>query len=94
MTEEPQRTASDLGLPGGSFQLLVQKMAYQALMSLGVMDNPLTGKGETDLVKAKMVLDDLEMLREKTRGNLEEDEREHLEVVLTNLRERIDKLES
>jgi hypothetical protein len=83
--ESKARTAADAPLPGGSFMLLVQKLAYQALITLGVVDNPLTQKREPNLAHAQSVIDDLMMLRDKTRGNLTPDEAQHLAQVLGDL---------
>ena len=74
MSEE--QAASDLPLPGGSFPLMVQRMAYQGLLGLGVLENPVTETTQVNLSTAKMVLDDLRMLVEKTAGNLDEEGRE------------------
>ena len=79
------RTAEDQPLPGGSFTLLVQKLAYQALIALGVVENPLTRRREPNLAHAQTVIDDLMMLREKTRGNLTSDEEQHLVQVVGDL---------
>jgi hypothetical protein len=78
-------TAADVPLPGGSFMLLVQKLAYQALITLGVVENPLTRRREPNLPHAQSVIDDLMMLREKTRGNLAADEEQHLTHVIGDL---------
>ncbi len=83
--EERTRKAEDLPLPGGNFTLFVQKLAYQALIGLGVLENPLTKKREANLSHAQTVIDDLMMLRDKTRGNLEQEENEHLERVIGDL---------
>jgi hypothetical protein len=84
--ERPQRrTAEDVPLPGGNFTLLVQKLAYQALITLGVVENPLTRTREQNLPHAQSVIDDLMMLRDKTRGNLAPDEEAHLAQVLGDL---------
>ena len=83
---EAPRTASDVPLPGGVFPLFVQKTAYQALIAMGVVENPLTGERSRDLTRAQAVVADLEMLRDKTRGNLEQDEDEHLERIVADLR--------
>ncbi|MEX1025396.1 MAG: DUF1844 domain-containing protein [Planctomycetota bacterium] len=85
MSEEPQR-ASDLALPGGDFRLFVQKLGYQALIALGVLDNPLTGERQQSPQQARGVLQDLEMLAEKTRGNLDAEEAEHLQAVIESVR--------
>lgn len=79
------RRAEDIALPGGDFRLLVQKLGYQALLGLGVLENPLTGSKAMNLEQARGVIDDLLMLREKTRGNLEEEEGRHLEGVIRDL---------
>ena len=83
MSEE--RTAADLPLPGGSFRLFITRLSYQALMSLGVIENPITNTKVVQVDNARMLLDDLEMLREKTSGNLDEEERLHLEKLLSDL---------
>src|SRR6185503_14514213 len=58
-------TADEAPLPGGDFRLLVQKMGYQALIGLGVVENPLTGERSRNPAGARAVLADLAMLREK-----------------------------
>jgi hypothetical protein len=86
---ERSGTAEDAPLPGGDFRLLVQRLAYQALIAFGVLQNPITGNQEADVDRARALLDDLRMLREKTAGNLEPDEAEHLDRVLADLEHRI-----
>jgi hypothetical protein len=83
--QETTRKAEDLPLPGGNFTLLVQKLGYQALITLGVVENPLTRTREPNLGHAKSVIDDLMMLREKTKGNLTSEEEQHLTGVLGDL---------
>ncbi len=78
-------TAGDLPLPGGNFQLFVQKLGVQALLALGVAENPLTGRKDVNLPNARMVIDDLVMLRDKTAGNLTPDEASHVENVIAEL---------
>jgi Domain of unknown function (DUF1844) len=82
---ERPRTAEDLPLPGGNFTLFIQKLGYQALITLGVVENPLTRKREPNLGHAQSVIDDLMMLRDKTRGNLAPDEDRHLTQVVGDL---------
>ena len=78
-------TAGDVPLPGGNFQLFVQKLGYQALLGLGVLENPITRTREVNLGHARTVMDDLLMLREKTAANLTEAEEEHLDQVIEDL---------
>jgi hypothetical protein len=82
---EPARRAEDLPLPGGDFRLFVQRLAYQALIGLGLLENPLTRTKEAHPEQARSLIDDLAMLREKTRGNLTPDEDEHLARILRDL---------
>jgi hypothetical protein len=93
-TATQTRTAGDVPLPGGNFTLFVQKLAYQALMTLGVVENPLTKKREANLPHAQSVIDDLMMLREKTAGNLSPSESEHLTQVLSELQRHFVSLKS
>lgn len=79
------RQAGDVPLPGGSFQLFIHRLAYQLMMSCGRLENPITGTRDVNVQSATMVLADLEMLQEKTRGNLEDEEEEHLNKVLAEL---------
>lgn len=85
MADSGEKRASDRALPGGDFRLLVQKLGYQALISLGILDNPLTQTRQTNLEQAQGVIDDILMLRDKTRGNLEAEEEAHLADVILNL---------
>lgn len=80
--------ASDLPLQGGNFQLFVQRLGYQALINLGVLENPLTREKTINLEHAEAVLQDLNMIADKTRGNLAEEEEEHLATVLDQLKGR------
>jgi len=80
-----ERRAEDLPLPGGNFTLFVQKLGYQALITLGVVENPLTRTKEPNLGHAQGVIDDLMMLRDRTKGNLAADEERHLNQVIGDL---------
>lgn len=79
---EPELTVADLPLPGGDFQLFVARLSLQGLLSLGLMDNPLTGSRNVNLPGARTMIQDLLLLREKTHGNLEPEEAEHLDKVI------------
>jgi hypothetical protein len=60
--------------------------AQNAGMFLGQLPNPVTGQNQVNLRAAKSVLDSLEMLENKTRGNLTETEEKLLATALNNLR--------
>lgn len=63
----------------------VMMQAQQAAMFLGRIPNPQTGKPGVNLEIARMFIDQLEMIREKTRGNLTSEESEILTRVLSDL---------
>ncbi len=84
-TEGEPRPASDAPLPGGNFRLFIQKLGYQALISMGMIDNPITQSRSSNLDQAQSVIDDLMMLRDKTQGNLQPDEQEHIDKVVNDL---------
>lgn len=63
----------------------VMMQAQQAAMFLGRIPNPQTGKPEVNLEIARMFIDQLEMIHEKTRGNLTSEESEILARVLSDL---------
>ena len=83
--DDEASSAGDMPLPGGDFRMFVSKLGFQALIALGLVENPLTKKSETNLGHAKMVIDDLRMLRDKTKGNIDRDEEVHLTKILSDL---------
>jgi hypothetical protein len=68
-----------------AFLSLVQSLGYQALMNLGEIPNPMTQQTELNPEGAKEAIDLLIALRDKTLGNLSEDEKKMLETLLTQL---------
>ena len=63
----------------------VMMQAQQAALFLGRIPHPQTGKTEVHLEAAKLFIDHLEMIREKTRGNLTNEETEILANILSDL---------
>src|ERR1043166_389605 len=63
----------------------VMMHAQNAALFLGQIPNPKTGEGEVNLELAKMFIDQLAMIQEKTRGNLSNDEMTVLKNTLSNL---------
>lgn len=84
MTEESKRST----LPPASFATFIQGLASQCLIALGDAKNPFTGKQEKDLAQAKYSIDLLQVLEEKTKGNLTEDEATLLNGLLYQMRMR------
>ena len=69
------------------FAQLVTGHAQMALTFLGKVDNPQTGKPDgANTEAAKVFIDQIEMLRSKTRGNLDAEETRLLAQVLDVVR--------
>ncbi len=68
------------------FAYLVMQQTNMAMMLMGKTAHPETGKVVRDLEAAKLFIDQLEMLEEKTRGNLTKEEAALLKQGLMNLR--------
>lgn len=67
------------------FTYVVGFFASWAWQSLGKIPNPVNGKVEKNLEVAKQAIDILEMLKEKTKGNLNEKEERYLVATITEL---------
>ena len=67
------------------FVEFVMMHAQNAALFLGQIPNPKTGEGEVNLELAKMFIDQLAMIQEKTRGNLTNEESTVLRNALSNL---------
>ena len=68
------------------FNSLVMMFSTQAMMAMGKLQNPMTGKVERDINHAQIMIDLLEMVEERTVGNLTEDESRMLANTLRDLR--------
>jgi hypothetical protein len=93
MTKVDDENASATGQPGEmpkvDFSTFVLSLGTTALYQMGVM--PDSGSGEktaADPLIAQQTIDTLEMLREKTLGNLAEEERKLIDSLLYELRMR------
>lgn len=75
-------------LPPADFRTLMGMLASQAIMYMGGIADPQTGKGMFDPEAATHLIDLLGVLEEKTRGNLTEEESQELSGVTNELRSR------
>ena len=73
-------------LPEINFATFVVSLNASALLHLGAIEDPTTGKSEKNLPMAKQTIDILCMLQEKTAGNLTKDEESLLKNILYDLR--------
>ena len=79
------QTSTQSGELSQRFIEFVMMHAQNAALFLGQIPNPKTGEGEVNLELAKMFIDQLSMIQEKTRGNLTTDEATVLKNTLSNL---------
>lgn len=83
---------SESGTPEGmpemaaDFSQIIQAFGVQVLLACGNVENPITGKKEKDLNLAKYHIGVLEILSEKTQGNLSPEESQSLEEILHHAR--------
>jgi|TARA_B110000914_G_C15154678_1_gene305506 hypothetical protein len=67
------------------FSAFIMSLTSSAFYHLGDMPDPSTGKTETNLPAVQQTIDMLIMLREKTKGNLKEDESKLIEQLIYEL---------
>lgn len=79
--------ADDEGLPRIDFSTFVLSLGVSGMVHLGQLpEAEAEGPREPNLPLAKQTIDTLQMLLEKTRGNLDEDESNLIQSVLYELR--------
>ncbi|MCU4137683.1 MAG: hypothetical protein MW689_001254 [Thermodesulfobacteria bacterium] len=75
-----------------TFSTFVLSLNTAALVHLGEIPDPITNKKQVNLTLAKQTIDTLEMLREKTKGNLSLDEEKLLQSIIYELKLKFLKL--
>ena len=68
------------------FMGLCTSLVSQGWMQLGKIKNPMTDKIDIDLNAASLTIDMLSMLKEKTKGNISDDECKILDQSINELR--------
>jgi hypothetical protein len=63
----------------------VMMHAQNAAMFLGQMPDPRTGQGQVNLPLSRMFIDQLAVIREKTKGNLSGDEKKVIDSAVSEL---------
>lgn len=86
--EAPKKEAEHPPLPEISFNSLIFSLSSTVLFHLGEIADPQSGKKAKDLPLAKHTIDTIAMLKEKTEGNLTEEEKKFIESILADLRWR------
>ncbi len=75
-------------MPEVTFTTFIMSLNTSALFHLGELVDPVTGQKGMDMVLAKHTIDTLQLLKDKTSGNLTEKENVLLENVLGDLKLR------
>lgn len=74
--------------PEISFSSLVISLGTSAMIHMGLMDNPHTKQKDKNLGAAREEIELISMLQDKTKGNLDDNEKKIVEQVLYELRLR------
>lgn len=69
-----------------NFSTFILSLGSSVMLNFGEVPDPITGKKEKNLSMAKQTIDILSLLKEKTKGNLTEDEENLLENLLADLK--------
>jgi Domain of unknown function (DUF1844) len=85
-TMEDSTEATDPPMPPASFEMLLTTLATEALMALGQVPHPVTGKVEVRRNQAKFLIDTVDVLRQKTAGNLSNSEQQVIDSLLHQMR--------
>lgn len=90
-SEAVRNSASEEGgatdkLPPLDFATFILSLSTSVLMNLGLVENPVTKTTVKEPAVAKQTIDLIILLKEKTRGNLTDDETKLLDDVLHELR--------
>jgi hypothetical protein len=86
MTDQDETEEDKDYVPPLEFGSLVFPFYTQALIKLGLMEDPIQGKPAENLKLAKRLIDLLDMLRDRTKGNLDGEEEKFLEACLSQLK--------
>ena len=75
-------------MPEVTFTAFVMSLNTSALFHLGEISDPSTGEKNLDLVLVKHTIDTLQLLEDKTKGNLSDEEQDLLKNALYDLKMR------
>ena len=83
-----KKVTEETPFPEINFSTFIFSLNTSALLHLGEIPDPATGKPQEDLAMAKQTIDLIAMLQEKTKGNLAPDEENLVKHILYDLRLR------
>jgi len=85
-TKEEKKDSTPL--PEINFSSFLLSLSSSVLLHLGEIADPQSGEKKKDLVLAKQSIDIINLLKDKTKGNLTQEEEKLLEHLLYDLRMR------
>jgi len=85
-SSEAAEAASRMYPPPANFRLFLESLLSQAWVALGKFPNPMTGETQFEEAWARYYIDMVGLIEDKTKGNLEKDEAQLIEVNLSSLR--------
>lgn len=80
--EQPNESHGSIEI---NFLNYVTSLGFQALIFMGEIPHPITNEKEENLGQAKFLIDTLVMIREKTKGNLDDKEENLLDASIYEL---------
>ena len=84
--ETDQTKKEEFQVPEVNFNNFVTSLSLQTLISLGEIENPITSKKEKNFKQTRFLIDTLDMMKEKTKGNLSQEESKIIETVIYELK--------
>ena len=86
--QKKKKSTQSPPLPEVNFNSLIFSLSSSALLHIGEITDPQTGEKRVDLPMAKHSIDIISMLKDKTKGNLDNEEQQFIDNILTDLRLR------
>lgn len=84
--EELDYSQYDVDLPSPTLITIVTTIAQQAMVSMGILPNPGTGKSVFLMKQATYLIDSIDVILKKTEGNRTEEETRTISGVMSELR--------
>ncbi len=84
--KEKEQAEPKIIIPPLDFSSLVLPFFTQALVSLGQVEDPESGKPEKNLELVKRLIDLLDLMKDRTNGNLKKEEEQFLDSCLHQLK--------
>ena len=85
-TAPEEKQKPEIHLPEINFATFIFSLNTSALMHLGVLEDPASGKKVKNLAMGKQTIDILSMMEKKTKGNLSKEEESMLKNILYDLK--------